>query len=277
MKISSKIPIVFIVLVLTTSTAFSQDEDIEAVIKRVQWVKGPAIGNLGNTAEIRVPEGYIFASGDDTRQLLEAMHNPTDGTEVGFIASTSSNWFMFFNFKSIGYVSDEEKNSLDAGAMLRSIITATEKANNERIKRGWSTVTVIGWQQEPHYNSETHNLEWSLLGQDKGEQIVNWNTRLLGRKGIMSVTLVTNPSTISNILPECHKLLADFSYKQGNRYEEYRSGDKLSELGLTALVVGAGSAVAVKTGLAKWLWKVLVAAFAAICLWLKKLFTKKKQ
>ena len=73
-------------------------------------------------------------------------------------------------------------------------------------------------------------------------------------------------------------LLNDFSYKTGERYAEYRQGDKLAKYGLAALIAGGAAAVAVKTGLfaslillLKKAWKLVVIAVAAIVAWFKRL------
>src|SRR5882672_7503132 len=93
------------------------------VLDKVKWQKGPSIGDLGSAAQVHVPAGYIFAGGDDTRLIMEAKKNP-----------------------------------LDADAMLDSIKAGTEAGNKERIRRGWPTMSIIGWEQKPRYDESTHNL-----------------------------------------------------------------------------------------------------------------------
>lgn len=114
--------------------------------ERVKWQEGPSIGSLGNTAEVHIPAGYVFAGANDTRILMEAMHNPPSGEELGFIAPASKDWFVVFEFNDVGYVRDDEKDSLDAAAMLESIRAGNEEGNKERQKRGWPTMTIVGWE-----------------------------------------------------------------------------------------------------------------------------------
>ena len=45
-------------------------------------------------------------------------------------------WFVVFEFEDVGYVKDDEKKSLDAGAMLSSIKTNTDRANQVRRQNG---------------------------------------------------------------------------------------------------------------------------------------------
>jgi uncharacterized membrane-anchored protein len=257
-------------------SAFAQQKEASN-LDRVKWQKGPGAGRLGDLAEVRIPEGYVFADGDDTRILMEAMHNPISGIELGFLAPTDSDWFLVFEFEDTGYIKDDEKNSLDAEAMLKSIQKGNEAGNRERAKHGWAALNVTGWEQPPRYNPDTHNLEWAIKAESEGRPIVNWNTRLLGRSGVMKVTLVADPGVLKETLPQYQTLIGGFSYTPGHRYAEYRQGDKVAKYGLAALVVGGAAAVAAKTGLLKYLWKALVVGFLALAGFLKKIFGRKKE
>ena len=247
-------------------------EDYEGV----KFQKGPSVGELGVNAQVSVPDGYIFADAKDTRTIMEANRNPISNRELGFVAASDDTWFVVFEFDSVGYVKDDEKDSLDADAILASIRTATEESNKERVKRGWPPMTVLGWEQKPHYDEVTHNLEWAVRAQSDGEPVVNYNTRLLGRGGVMEVTLVTDPSSLPATLPKFKSMLSGFDFKQGHRYAEFRAGDKTAAYGLTGLIVGGGTAVLVKSGAFKWIWKALVAAGIAVAALVKKIFSRNR-
>jgi uncharacterized membrane-anchored protein len=242
----------------------------------VKWQKGSSVGDLGDIAQVKVPDGYIFANANDTRTIMEANQNPTNGKELGFIASADENWFAVFEFDDVGYVKDDDKDSLDAGALLDSIRAGTEAGNIERQRRGWATMTIIGWEQPPHYNEISHNLEWAVKASSEGLPIVNHNTRLLGRGGVMEVTLVTEPSELAATLPKFKTMLQGFEFKTGHRYAEFRAGDKTAAYGLTGLIVGGGAAALVKTGAFKWWGKAIVGAFLAISALVKKLFSRNR-
>jgi len=242
----------------------------------VSWQKGPSVGNLGTAAQVKVPEGYLFAGASDTRSIMEANHNPVTGREMGFVAPAGEDWFAVFEFEDVGYVKDDDKDSLDANALLDSIRAGTEAGNKERIKRGWPTMTIMGWETAPRYNDITHNLEWAIRAQSEGAPVVNHNTRVLGRAGVMEVTLVTDPTTLAATLPKFKTMLEGMEFKQGHRYAEFRAGDKTAAYGLTGLIVGGGTAALVKTGAFKWLWKLLVAGAAGVAALAKKLFSRNR-
>jgi uncharacterized membrane-anchored protein len=242
----------------------------------VSWQKGPAVGELGETAQVKVPEGYLFAGARDTRTIMEANHNPITGREMGFVAPAGEEWFAVFEFDDVGYVKDDEKDSLDANALLQSIKDGTAQGNQERMKRGWPTMTILGWQTPPRYNDITHNLEWAINAESAGAPVINHNTRVLGRGGVMEVTLVTDPATLAATLPKFKAMLEGFQFKQGHKYAEFRAGDKTAAYGLTGLIVGGGAAVALKTGAFKWLWKLLAAGAAGVAALARKLFSRNR-
>lgn len=242
----------------------------------VKWQKGPSVGDLGTTAQVHVPAGYVFAGADDTRLIMEASHNPTSGQELGFVAPAGESWFAVFEFDAVGYVRDDEKNTLDAEALLESIKAGTEAGNKERVRRGWETMTIIGWEQPPRYNETTHNLEWAVRAESSGTPVINYNTRLLGRGGVMEVTLVTDAATLATDLPKFKTMLAGFDFNTGQKYGEFRQGDKMAQYGLTGLIVGGGTAVLVKSGAFKWIWKALVALGILVSGFIKKIFSRRK-
>jgi uncharacterized membrane-anchored protein len=242
----------------------------------VKFQKGPALGELGTTAQVQVPTGYVFAGGADTRRIMETMQNPPNGRELGFVAPAGEDWFAVFEYDDVGYVKDDEKHSLDADALLQSIKDATAQGNEERRKRGWPTMTIIGWETPPRYNEDTHNLEWCVRAESEGHPVVNYNTRLLGRGGVMEVTLVTDPETLAETLPKFKTMLGGFGFVEGQKYSQFRQGDRMAAYGLTGLIAGGGVAVAAKSGLFKWIWKGLVAAVIGLGALFKKIFSREK-
>lgn len=147
------------------------------------------------------------------------------------------------------------------------------------------TQTTTGWAKEPFYNPDTNNLEWAIRFKSEGaeEETVNYRTKLLGRKGVMDVVLVCDPEELDGVLPRYQSLLWGFSYNSGQKYAEYKDGDKLAEYGLTALVVGGAAAVGAKLGLFAWLavalkkfGKFIIVGVVAIGVFLKKIFVGNK-
>lgn len=245
----------------------------------IEWTEGPAKVTIGSEGELAVPEGLRFTGPAGTRTLLELMRNPTDGSELGLLTGEDG-WFLLFEFNDIGYVKDADKEKLDAEALLASLREGNEAGNAIRRERGWNEIRIVGWHTRPFYNPETNNLEWCLEGESEGRKIINYNTRILGRGGVMSANLLVDPEKLAEVLPVSKQALAGFSFVPGKRYSEWRAGDKVAEYGLAALVVGGAAGVAAKMGLfAKLaaslgkLWKAILFGLVGLGVALKRLFT----
>jgi uncharacterized membrane-anchored protein len=256
-----------LLLAALAGAASAQDASgLESLFK-----KGPLTGNLGGHAEMKVPEGFAFADAAGTRKFLEMNENIPSGTELGTVLSMEQGWFLVFEFDDCGYVKDDEKASLDADAMMKSMMEANIEGNKERAKRGWKPVNLVGWTTPPHYDEATHNLEWGRrLKSEEGES-VNYDIRLLGRNGVMKVILVAGPKEMDTALPQVRKMLAGYTFKEGQKYAEYRQGDKIAKYGLSALVVGGAAAAAAKFGLFKYLGKFIILIGIAIAAGFKKI------
>ena len=254
-----------------TVSAFADSEENEEQIT-IDWVAGPADADIGNLAKLKLPEGYVFANGDDTRKIMEYYGNQITDRELGYIAPQDQSWFMVFEFEETGYIKDDEKENLDQDAILDSIKEGTKQGNEWRKQNNIPEMEVVGWHTAPFYNAKTNNLEWGIEFSSNGNQVINYNIRYLGRKGVMEVILVCNPDQLANAIEETQTLLVSYSFTKGNKYSEFVSGDKMAKYGLSALVAGGTVAAAAKSGLLQRFWKIILVAFAAVGGFIKKFF-----
>src|SRR5688572_23210130 len=173
----------------------------------INWQVGPTVAPLKNAAEIKLPKGYKFANAADTQRMLKAAGEPVSGEEMGMIVPEEGEWSVFFEFSDTGYVKDDDKDKLDADKLLKSITAGNDQANKMREKAGNAPLKIIGWEKPPFYDETTHNLEWALRAETEGQPLLNYNTRLLGRRGVMEVVLVCSPEKLSEILPAFKELI----------------------------------------------------------------------
>jgi uncharacterized membrane-anchored protein len=242
-----------------STSSMSADSGLNEIMSAIQWQEGPAQADVGGIAQIKLPAGYVFANGKDTATLLESFGNLVTVEPLGMFAPKTLDWFVVFMFDDAGYVKDDDKDKLDPDAMLKSMRANNKTANKMRKEAGLESLELEGWAVEPRYDETTHNLEWATRLKDESSRVtVNHHTRYLGRKGIMEVTYVGGPESLQDRLPVFKERMREFAFAQGNRYEEYRAGDRVAEYGLTALVVGGAAALAVKSGPFKYLWKLIV-------------------
>jgi uncharacterized membrane-anchored protein len=173
--------------------------------------------------------------------------------------------------KGSAFLGSDEK--IDPDALLEILKKNNVEGNEERKRRGLETLVLEDWYVVPHYDVQTKRLEWGTkLRHPSGGVTVNYSIRLLGRAGVMSAVLVSDPASLDKDIKSFKAALAGFDFIQGQKYSEFRSGDKVAEYGLAALIVGGAAAVAVKSGAFKALGKFLIfgvfgglaAAWAAI-------------
>ncbi|HEY1068361.1 MAG TPA: DUF2167 domain-containing protein [Pirellulales bacterium] len=255
--------------------AIAQDGDFGAMLREkfpgVNFQTGPMTASLGNAAEIAVPKGFWFVPQGSLRQFNDAMQNDTSSNDLGIILSgpeTGGFWFVTFSFQDSGYVKDDDKDQINAtfaDNAMKAFREGQEQDNAQRRQRGWGELTLTGWEPAPFYDPQTNNLTWGLVVEEKnaqpgagGEATINYQSRLLGRRGYMSATLVMGRDQAAEAIPAYKKLLTGYQFKAGQKYAEFQSGDKIAEYGLTALVGAGALAVAAKTGLLGKLIKPLI-------------------
>ena len=103
------------------AAAEPQPSETQKQFQAIQWTQGPAKVGIGGHAEIQVPEGFAYTGASGAQKLLELMHNPTSGTELGILTDKDLDIFVLFEFEDIGYVKDAEKEKLDGDDILKSI------------------------------------------------------------------------------------------------------------------------------------------------------------
>lgn len=246
----------------------------EIELQNMDW-QTEGTGQLDDIATIEVPSGYSFIQAKDTRRLMEMFGNIPTNIENGLICPSDLSWFVVFEFTDDGYVKDDEKDSLDADAILKDLKAGNAAGNERRKEMGLETLTLLGWAVPPNYNPQTNNLEWAtkLQGEDGGVTI-NFFTKLLGRYGIMNATLVCNPDALDAILPDYQNLLTTYQYNSGNRYSEFKEGDKIAKYGLTGLIAGGALFAAAKTGLLGKFLKPILIGLAVVGAGIAKFFKK---
>lgn len=256
---------------------------INEEIEKFGWTR-QGMGKIGTIAQIAIPQGYRFTDGNGASKMLQFYGNPPSDRYLGMLATENfEEHSIIFEFDDVGYVKDDEKDDLKADELLASMQEAQEAGNARRKEMGLDELEITGWAVPPRFNDQTKNLEWALKLKSKstGGITINHNTRILGRKGVMEVTLLCSPEELEPLLPNYQKILTGFSYSEGERYAEYRSGDKIAEYGLTALIAGGGAFALAKSGLlgklgvffAK-LGKAAILLVIGVLVAIKKLFSK---
>ena len=235
----------------------AQDNPVMKRVEALDWKYTSTPGNIAGRATVNLDGGLRYLDATNTSEFLKLNGN-LPASNMFTVATKNLNWFSVFKFVDEGYVKDDEK--IDADALLTTLKENNVSSAEERKKRGLPGLFLEGWFIAPRYDSETKRLEWAtLLRDDKGEKLVNFSTKILGRTGHVDVILVSDPQSLESDIKEFKGALKGFDYVPGERYSEWKQGEKVAAYGLGALVLGGAAAIATKKGF----WALLAGLFAA--------------
>ncbi|OEC46034.1 hypothetical protein A7D27_04280 [Pseudomonas sp. 1D4] len=210
-----------------------------------------------NLATLDVPEQFVYLDGKDAeRVLVEAWGNPPDAEEPlgmilpkGISPLADESWAVTIEYEESGYVSDEDASDIDYNEMLQGMKDDTEEDNTWRAENGYEPVQLIGWASQPRYDANGRKLHWAkeLKFGDAETHTLNYNIRVLGRKGVLVLNFIANMDQLPTIEQNLPAVLAMTEFNPGNRYADFNPElDKVAAYGLGALIAGK---VAAKTGL----------------------------
>lgn len=241
----------------------------------IQFIEGPAKADVGDQGVLEIPKGWRFVPKESMEEFDKASENLYSPDELGVLLAPKGlkgGFWAFFQFEDIGYIKDAASEKMDPDQMWETMTKSSVQANKAREEKGWPAMEMARWEKKPEYNPQTQRLEWAIWFKSGGKEFLNFNTRLLGRKGVMRVTLVPNDAPLETVLPQFNEVVRTFEYNPGNKYAEWVAGDKVAKYGLAALVVGGAGTLALKSGLLQKLWKLVVVGFLAAGAFLKKIW-----
>jgi uncharacterized membrane-anchored protein len=242
-------------------------------------------------ATLRIPDGLRFLNGRDAQTVLVKLWgNPPMSDPLGLLMPANAgplnpdSWAVIITYEEEGYVKDQDAEKIDYADLLKQMQKDTREANKEREKEGYSSVELVGWAAPPHYDKAVHKLYWAKQLKFGGgdEDTLNYNIRILGRRGVLVLNAVAAISQLPEIERNAPRILESIDFNPGNRYADFSeaAGDKVASYGIAALVAGG---VAAKLGLFKGLWVLLLGAkkfviigVVALGALLRKLFGKNK-
>ena len=218
-------------------------------------------------ATLHLTPDYRFLGAADAQRVLTSWGNPPDDDVLGMLlpggekALTDENaWAVILTHVDEGHVSDAEAASTDYDKMLKEMQESTHDANDEREKAGYGRVDLIGWATKPHYDQSSNKIYWAkeLKFADSTSNTLNYDIRVLGRSGYLSLNAVAPMSVLPTVETGMQNVLAMTEFDTGSRYADFNpSTDKVAAYGLAALV---GGAIAAKAGLFAKLFAMLLAA-----------------
>ena len=241
-------------------------------------------------ATLHLGERYRYLDPNETNKLLMAWGNESDTTTQGTIIPvdvdpwSQTGWAVILTYDDDGHIDDSDAAKIDYDDMLKDMKEGTEDHNGERKKAGFEAVHLIGWAEKPHYDASAKKLYWAkeLSFEGTHGNTLNYDVRVLGREGVLSMNAVAGMDRLEQIRGEMQPLIGVAEFNEGYRYGEFnKKTDRMAEYGLAALVaagVGAKLGLFAKLGaLLLAFKKFIVIGFIAIGAFIKKLFGKKDE
>lgn len=238
---------------------------VEEFVASLQFKKGK-IELPNSIATLNLPDSFRYLDPKDTeRVLVQAWDNPPGNKTLGMIMPADVSpvgrqaWGVLITYDEDGHVKDDDAGSINYDDLLTKMKEATAQANVERKKRGYDEISLVGWAERPSYDKAEHKLYWAKEISVDGfkEHTLNYNIRILGRKGVLVLNAIAGMNQLNQIKSEMQKVLAFTDFTKGNTYADFDSSiDKTAEYGIAALIAGG---VAAKLGLFAKLFALLVA------------------
>ena len=225
-------------------------------------------------AKINLTPDFRYLDAKDSAKVLHNLWgNPDDPSVLGMIFPKDKGpldpdrWAITVSYEARGYIKDDDADKIDYTAMLKQMQDGARAGNAERIKEGYDSIEIVGWAAPPRYDKATHKLYWAKdlkFGDDK-EDTLNYDMRILGRRGVLVLGAIAAMSDFPEIDKKTPEILSMVDFQTGNQYADFNPKvDKIAEYGLGALVAGGVIAGAAKLGIFAVILKFCVAGFKYI-------------
>jgi len=249
-------------------------------------------GNItlpNKVATLHLGEKYRYLDPAETNKLLMAWGNESDTTTQGTIVPvdvepfSDAGWAVILTYEDDGHIDDSDAAEIDYDDMLKDMKEGTEDYNDARKEAGYEAVHLIGWAEKPHYDASAKKLYWAkeLDFEGSDTHTLNYDVRVLGREGVLSMNAVASMNQLEQIRSEMRPLIDVAEFNEGYRYADFNAEtDRMAEYGLGALIaagVGAKLGLFAKLGaLLLAFKKFIIIGVIALGGLLAKMFGKKK-
>lgn len=266
-----------------------EEAAVAAFESQLEYKRG-RIALPGDVATLDVPENFRYLGPEQAeRMLVEAWGNPPGTKTLGMLFPSDvsplseEGWGVVITYNEDGHVDDSDAGGIDYTELLKQMKDDTAENNKERVKQGYEPMTLHGWAATPHYDASAHKLYWAreLSVPNAPQHTLNYDIRILGRKGVLSFNAIAPLSRLGDIEESMKQVMAFSDFNAGQRYADFDSKtDNLAAYGIGALVAGK---IAAKVGFFKLILgallaakKLVIVAVVAVGGFIARLFGRKK-
>lgn len=231
-------------LVLPVSgSAQANTQEYADELAQMDWQYGPQDKQIeAINAHYELGETEALLGGEQARRVLELSEGAKyPGVNAlilhGLGEGETASQTMLAHI-DIGFITDEDWESLNADEVLETTKELTAEQNRQREQNGFRTLFVDGWRVPPRYDRESRTAYWALdVSTSAGGKVINAIAVKLSRDGFTRMTWVGTPAQFHG-----EQTLAGIgealSFQSGYRYADYSEGDAMAGVGLAALVTG---------------------------------------
>ncbi|MFD2721412.1 DUF2167 domain-containing protein [Hymenobacter monticola] len=235
----------------------------------------------GGISELQVPRGFRYLDSAQSRTVLTRYWGNPDGRSLGMLFPEKSNplddgaWAYVIEYDASGHVKDDDADDINYDDLLKDMREDMAEGNKERTEAGYPAVTLVGWASPPYYDKTNHTLHWAKTLQfgEGADNTLNYNVRILGRKGVLILNAVGASKDLAAIKASIPGLLSAVTFNKGQQYTDFNPGlDEVAAYGIGGLIAGK---VLAKVGLFAVLlkfWKLGLLALSGAWAAIKRFF-----
>ncbi|SFQ68822.1 DUF2167 domain-containing protein [Hymenobacter arizonensis] len=235
----------------------------------------------GGIGELTVPNGFRYLDSAQSRRVLTQLWGNPKSETLGMLFPANRGpldekaWAYSISYDAMGYVKDDDADDIDYKELLEEMQGDTEENNKERQAAGYEPFYLLGWAANPYYDKNTHALHWakSIRFGSNPDTTLNYNVRLLGRKGVLVLNAIGEREQLPEIKASIPGLLAGVSFARGQQYVDFNADiDEVAAYSIGGLVAGK---VLAKVGLFAIIlkfWKLGLLALAGAWAGVKRFF-----
>ncbi|MEO0603896.1 MAG: DUF2167 domain-containing protein, partial [Myxococcota bacterium] len=250
---------------VTPEDALEQARSMAAFEAMLPWETTSPVA-VDEVASLSLSQGDRFLGPDGAAEVLAAWGNPPGQVHAGMLFPQGArvfgpdSWGVVIDYEAMGWVDDEDAATIDYDDLLAEMQANTREASEARREMGIDGIELVAWAEPPHYDAAKNVLYWARnLRSDDGYESLNYEVRVLGRGGVLSLNAVAGMDMLESTKTAMEPVRVAATFVPGQTYADYEPGvDPTAGIGIAALVAG-GALAASKGGLLKGLLALLVA------------------
>lgn len=210
----------------------------------INWTEGPQVVSIEkNTAKLKLPAHYFYMDGKNMENVAKMAGFPAlkNITGVLFPNVDEKDWFILLQYESDGHVDDRAAvNAEIKDAKLLQEILSFKSPGISEVESNFP-FTPEKWLKTPQYDPVKREVTFALQvkpeKQGMSSEAVEQH-RLLGRDGVLIVTLVCPHGKYALGQQQLEKILHNLSFAPGKAYGDFVPGkDKVTQTSDTAFMM----------------------------------------